>query len=56
LLAGRGKGSHELWEGPNGRSFVLPARDPLSPGEFHSLLDHFGWSKEMYMKQIRILV
>lgn len=56
LEADRGKGSHELWKGPDGRAFPLPARDPLSVGVFHSLLDHFGWSKQHYMQQIRTLV
>jgi len=56
LLARRGKGSHEVWEGPDGKAFTIPARDPLSVGVFHSLLNHFGWSKPIYMQQIRALI
>jgi hypothetical protein len=28
LLKARGKGSHEVWEGPNNRAFTLPLSDP----------------------------
>jgi hypothetical protein len=52
-IAGRGKGSHEVWAGKSGNTFTLPIRDPLSVGVFHSLLNHFGWSKEEYMQLIR---
>lgn len=56
VLSARGKGSHEVWKGPTGRAFTVPARDPLSIGVFHSLLEHFGWSKQQYMQQIRTQV
>lgn len=56
VLSGRGKGSHEVWKGPAGKTFTVPARDPLSTGVFHSLLEHFGWSKQQYMQQIRAQV
>ncbi len=53
VLSDRGKGSHEVWKGRDGRTFTVPARDPLSIGVFHSLLEHFGWSKQQYMQEIR---
>jgi predicted RNA binding protein YcfA (HicA-like mRNA interferase family) len=56
LLPARGKGSHEVWEGPNKQAFTLPLRDPLSPNVFHQLLHHFGWTKQQYMREIRGLV
>lgn len=55
-LSGRGKGSHELWCGPDNRCFPIPERDPLSPGVFHDLLKHFGWTKKQYMNEIRSAV
>jgi len=55
LLPGRGKGSHEIWEGPDGRAFTIPLRDPLSVGVFHQLLAHFGWTKQQYVREIRAL-
>lgn len=56
LLPGRGKGSHEVWQGPDQRAFAVPQRDPLSVGVFHELLRHFGWTKQQYMREIRALV
>ncbi|MCU0665469.1 MAG: type II toxin-antitoxin system HicA family toxin [Myxococcota bacterium] len=53
LLSRRGKGSHQFWEGPGGRGFTLPKRDPLSVGVFHELLEHFGWTKRQYMEDVR---
>jgi hypothetical protein len=53
LLPGRGKGGHELWQGPDGRSFPVPTRDPLSLTVFVSLLHHFGWTKKQYLHDIR---
>jgi len=53
VLSARGKGSHEVWKGGDGRTFTVPLRDPLSIGVFHSLLEHFGWSKQQYMQEIR---
>jgi len=55
-LPRRGKGSHELWQGPDNRAFPVPLRDPLSVGVFHELLQHFGWSKKQYMQEIRAFV
>ncbi len=55
-LTARGKGSREVWKGPNGKCFTVPLRDPLSTGVFHTLLEHFGWSKQQYMQQIRTQV
>jgi hypothetical protein len=49
----RGKGSHELWQAPDNRAFLMPSRDPLSVTVFHSLLNHFGWTKKTYMQEIR---
>ncbi|MBI4319479.1 MAG: type II toxin-antitoxin system HicA family toxin [Chloroflexi bacterium] len=52
-VPGRGKGSHEVWRGPDNRVFTVPARDPLSVGVFRELLAHFGWTKEQYLRDIR---
>ncbi|WP_157817532.1 hypothetical protein [Candidatus Thiodictyon syntrophicum] len=49
----RGKGSHEFWEGKDGRGFPLPMRDPLSIKVFSNLLDHFGLTKKEYVNKIR---
>jgi hypothetical protein len=53
LIPARGKGSHEFWQGTDGRGFPLPRRDPLSVGVFKSLLHHFGLTKHEYMNSIR---
>jgi predicted RNA binding protein YcfA (HicA-like mRNA interferase family) len=52
----RGKGSHELWKGPDNRAFPVPSSDPLSVTVFHKFLDHFGWTKKQYMQEIRRLL
>lgn len=53
LESGRGKGSHELWKGPDNRTFPLPRRDPLSGVVFKNLLHHFHLSKPNYLQEIR---
>ena len=55
-IPGRGKGGHELWQGPDGRSFTVPTRDPLSLTVFGSLLHHFGWTKKQYLNDIRLKI
>ncbi len=52
-LPERGKGSHEVWRGPDGRIFPVPVRDPLSLTVFRTLLHHFGWTKKQYLSEIR---
>jgi hypothetical protein len=49
----RGKGSHELWTGPDSRGFPLPYNDPVKPGIFRSFLAHFDVSKADYVRGIR---
>jgi hypothetical protein len=49
----RGKGSHEMWTGPDNRGFPLPKRDPLSDGVFSSFLHHLGVNKAKYVNEIR---
>lgn len=49
----RGKGSHELWTGPDNRGFPLPRTDPLSRTVFKNFLDHFGLNKEKYVREVR---
>ena len=49
----RGKGSHELWTGPDNRGFPLPRTDPLSRNVFKNFLDHFGLNKEKYVREVR---
>ena len=53
VISGRGKGSHEIWTGPDNRSFSLPLRDPLSRLVFTNLLNHLGINKETYLQEIR---
>ncbi len=52
-IPARGKGSHEFWQGTDGRGFPLPRRDPVSVGVFRSLLHHFGLTKHEYLNSIR---
>jgi hypothetical protein len=49
----RGKGSHELWIGPDNRGFPLPQTDPLSRTVFKNFLDHFDLNKEKYVREVR---
>ncbi len=53
MIRGRGKGSHEIWTGPDNRSFSLPVRDPLSQLVFRNLLHHFELTKEAYLQELR---
>ncbi len=48
-----GKGSHEKWIGKDGRFFIIPERDPVSPPVFKNFLHHFGIDKNTYIKNIR---
>lgn len=48
-----GKGSHEKWTGPDQRAFVLPRRDPVSPGVFRTFLHHVGIDKSTYVRDVR---
>lgn len=45
----RTSGSHAIYEGPDGKCFPLPKRDPLSLTVFTSLRQHFGISKQEYL-------
>lgn len=53
IIPGRGKGSHEIWTGPDNRPFSLPVRDPVSRLVFTNLLHHFELKKETYLQKIR---
>lgn len=48
-----GKGSHQKWTGPDQRAFILPTREPVSPGVFMTLLHHVGLDKDTYVRQVR---
>jgi hypothetical protein len=48
-----GKGSHEKWTGPDQRAFILPKRDPVSPGVFRTFLGHVGIDKATYLHDVR---
>jgi hypothetical protein len=48
-----GKGSHEKWTGPDQRAFILPKRDPVSPGVFRTFLGHVGIDKSTYLRDVR---
>jgi hypothetical protein len=48
-----GKGSHEKWTGPDQRAFILPKRDPVSPGVFRTFLGHVGIDKSKYLRDVR---
>jgi hypothetical protein len=48
-----GKGSHEKWIGDNGRFFIIPGTDPVSPPVFKTFLHHFGIDKQTYINTIR---
>ena len=48
-----GKGGHQKWTGPDHRAFILPTRDPVSPGVFKTFLHHVGIDKATYVRQVR---
>ena len=48
-----GKGGHQKWTGPDHRAFILPTRDPVSPGVFKTFLHHVGIDKATYVSQVR---
>ena len=48
-----GKGGHQKWTGPDQRAFILPTRDPVSPGVFKTFLHHVGIDKATYVRQVR---
>jgi hypothetical protein len=53
LDASGGKGGHQKWTGPDQRAFILPTRDPVSPGVFKTFLHHVGMDKATYVRQVR---
>jgi hypothetical protein len=53
LDASGGKGGHQKWTGPDHRAFILPTRDPVSPGVFKTFLHHVGIDKATYVHQVR---
>ena len=53
LMPGKGHGSHENWQHPNGKKFPVPLRDPVSSIVFRSFLDHFNIDKAYYVQTIR---
>jgi hypothetical protein len=53
LDASGGKGGHQKWTGPDRRAFILPTRDPVSPGVFKTFLHHVGIDKATYVRQVR---
>ena len=48
-----GKGGHQKWTGPDQRAFILPIRDPVSPGVFKTFLHHVGIDKATYLQAVR---
>ena len=48
-----GKGGHQKWTGPDQRAFILPTRDPVSPGVFKTFLHHVGIDKATYLQAVR---
>jgi hypothetical protein len=48
-----GKGGHQKWTGPDRRAFILPTRDPVSPGVFKTFLHHVGIDKATYVQEVR---
>jgi hypothetical protein len=48
-----GKGGHQKWTGRDRRAFILPTRDPVSPGVFKTFLHHVGIDKATYVRQVR---
>jgi hypothetical protein len=48
-----GKGGHQKWTGPDQRAFILPTRDPVSPGVFKTFLHHVGIDKATYVDEVR---
>lgn len=53
LDSSAGKGGHQKWTGPDQRAFVLPTRDPVSPGVFKTFLHHLGIDKATYVHDVR---
>jgi len=53
LDASGGKGGHQKWTGPDQRAFILPTRDPVSPGVFKTFLHHVSIDKATYVRQVR---
>lgn len=53
LDASGGKGGHQKWTGPDQRAFILPTRDPVSPGVFKTFLHHLGIDKNTYVNEVR---
>ncbi len=53
LNAAGGKGGHQKWTGPDQRAFILPTRDPVSPGVFKTFLNHVGINKAEYVQDVR---
>lgn len=53
LDASGGKGGHQKWTGPDQRAFILPTRDPVSPGVFKTFLQHVGIDKATYVRRVR---
>lgn len=48
-----GKGGHQKWTGPDQRAFILPTRDPVSPGVFKTFLRHVRIDKITYVHDVR---
>jgi len=53
VLPSRGKGSHELWQHPDQRTFPVPQTDPVSRQVFGTFLDQCGLTKAEYVRAIR---
>ena len=53
LVPGAGKGSHEKFQGKDGRMFPLPRRDPVSSDVFKAFLVHFKINKAHYIDKVR---
>ncbi|WP_158287749.1 hypothetical protein [Falsiroseomonas bella] len=39
--------------GPDKRAFILPTRDPVSPGVFKTFLQHVGIDEATYVYELR---
>jgi hypothetical protein len=53
VFDGAGTGRHERFQGPQGATFPLPQRDPVSQDVFGAFLGHFGLTVAEYLNNVR---